>query len=167
MPHPSPRPTDRIPPTHPVDVFLILTRDDRVLLALREGTGYADGEWNLPSGKLEFGEDAVCAVIREAAEEIGIRLTPDEVRPATTVHYRNRLGQGRIGLIFVADHVPDRHSEPVNAEPHKCAGIGWFPVDGLPDATDAYTTVSIGAWRSGVRLQVSGWTGARIVRSGR
>jgi len=27
--------------THPVDVLLVLTDDDRVLLALRQGTGYA------------------------------------------------------------------------------------------------------------------------------
>ena len=51
-------------PRHPVDVFLLLTDVDRVLLALRSGTGYADGQWNLPSGKLEFGEDAISAVIR-------------------------------------------------------------------------------------------------------
>jgi hypothetical protein len=30
-----------IAPTHPVDVLLILTDGDRVLLALRDGTGYA------------------------------------------------------------------------------------------------------------------------------
>lgn len=36
-------------PTHPVDVLLILTTGDQVLLALRDGTGYADGMWNLPS----------------------------------------------------------------------------------------------------------------------
>ncbi|MCA1702336.1 MAG: hypothetical protein LC808_03320 [Actinobacteria bacterium] len=39
-----------------------------VLLALRDGTGYADGQWNLPSGKLEIGEDGVSALVREAAE---------------------------------------------------------------------------------------------------
>jgi len=32
------------------DVFLLLTRHDYVLLALRQGTGFADGMWSLPSG---------------------------------------------------------------------------------------------------------------------
>jgi hypothetical protein len=36
-------------PTHPVDVLIILTNGDHVLLALRSGTGYADDQWNLPS----------------------------------------------------------------------------------------------------------------------
>ncbi len=35
--------------TSPVDVLLLLVRDDQVLLALRAGTGFADGWWNLPS----------------------------------------------------------------------------------------------------------------------
>ncbi|MGW4743066.1 NUDIX domain-containing protein [Nocardia xishanensis] len=43
-------------------------------------TGYADGQRNLPSGKLEDGEDVVDAVIRETHEEIGIQLDRDEVR---------------------------------------------------------------------------------------
>jgi 8-oxo-dGTP diphosphatase len=40
-----------------VDALLILIRGNDVLLAQRQGTGYADGDWNLPSGKLEDGWD--------------------------------------------------------------------------------------------------------------
>ncbi len=32
-----------------IDVMLLLIRDNAVLLALRSGTGFADGEWNVPS----------------------------------------------------------------------------------------------------------------------
>lgn len=32
-----------------IDVLLLLIRGDTVLLALRAGTGFADGWWNLPS----------------------------------------------------------------------------------------------------------------------
>jgi 8-oxo-dGTP pyrophosphatase MutT (NUDIX family) len=59
-----------------LDVFLLLTRHDQVLLALWQGTGYADGRWNLPSGKAEHTETAVAAVIRE---ELGIRLREHEI----------------------------------------------------------------------------------------
>ncbi len=108
-------------PTHPVDVLLILTDGDRVLLALREGTGYADGQWNLPSGKLEHGEDALNAIQRETREEIGLHLTRTDLHATGAVHHRNTAGQGRIGLTFTAAHDPTRHGEPTNAEPHKCA----------------------------------------------
>lgn len=33
-----------------VDAMLILVRDQHVLLARRHATGYADGQWNVPSG---------------------------------------------------------------------------------------------------------------------
>ena len=144
-------------PTHPVDVLLILTDGDHVLLALRDGTNYADGQWNLPSGKLEVGEDAVTAVVRETGEEIGVRLRPDEPRMVATVHHRNTAGLARLGLVFAAAHDPARHGEPVNAEPHKCAKIEWFPADMLPTNTYPYTAACVAAWRDGAPLRLSGW----------
>ncbi|WP_085067178.1 NUDIX domain-containing protein [Catenuloplanes japonicus] len=144
-------------PTHPVDVLLILTDGDRVLLALREGTGYADGQWNLPSGKLEHGEDALNAIQRETREEIGLHLTRTDLHATGAVHHRNTAGQGRIGLTFTAAHDPTRHGEPTNAEPHKCAKISWFPADMLPSNTYPYSTAAITAWRAQNRLALSGW----------
>ena len=144
-------------PTHPVDVLLILTHYDRVLLALRAGTGYADGEFNLPSGKLETGEDAVSALIRETREEIGVHLTPDEPRMTATVHHRNTAGLARVGLAFAVEYDPDRHGLPVNAEPHKCAMIEWFPVDQLPANTYPYTSACVSAYRDRQPLRLSGW----------
>ena len=144
-------------PTHPVDVLLILTQRDRVLLALREGTGFADGQWNLPSGKLEAGEDVVSALIREANEEIGVRLAADEPQLVTTVHYRTSTGHTRIGFVFAAQHDPARHGEAVNAEPHKCAKIEWFTPDALPRETYPYTTACVAGWQAGTPLRLSGW----------
>jgi ADP-ribose pyrophosphatase YjhB (NUDIX family) len=147
----------KVAPTHPVDVLLILTKGESVLLALREGTGYADGQWNLPSGKLEIGEDAVTAVRRETVEEIGVHLGPDEPRLVATVHHRNSAGHARIGLVFTAAHDPARHGEPVNNEPHKCGGIKWFPAEALPPNTYPFTAASVAAWRHRTPLRLSGW----------
>jgi 8-oxo-dGTP diphosphatase len=147
-----------LPPTHPVDVLLILTDADQVLLALRDGTGYADGRWNLPSGKLEPGEDALSAVVREAREEIGVRLDRDEPRMVATVHHRNAAGFARVGLTFTVEFESGRHGEPVNAEPHKCVKIEWFPVDRLPWHTYPYTAVCVRAFREGQTFSLSGWS---------
>lgn len=143
---------------HPVDVLLLLTRGDQVLLALRADTGYADGQWNLPSGKLERGEDALTGLVREAREEIGVRLEPAELRMATTVHRLNNSGIGRLGLAFTVEHEPTRHGEPVNAEPHKCAAIAWFPADALPPNTYPSSAVCVQAFRAGDPFVLSGWT---------
>jgi 8-oxo-dGTP diphosphatase len=145
-------------PLHPIDVFLLLARGDDVLLALRQNTGYADGWWNLPSGKLENGEDVVGAVIREAREEIGISLRRESVRLVATVHRRTTATQARLGLTFAAAYAPRQHGEPTNAEPHKCAGIGWFPAAGLPVDTDQYTVDCVRAFRERTPLRLSGWS---------
>lgn len=152
----TPPATPGQPPTHPVDVFLLLIDGDQVLLALREGTGYADGMWNAPSGKMEYGEDALAAVRREAGEEIGVAFGAEEPRFVAVVHHLNQW-HGRIGLVFVADYDVSRHGVPVNREPHKCAGLRWFPGDGIPAETYPYTAAAITAWRTGTGLQFSGW----------
>lgn len=143
---------------HPVDVLLLLTHARQVLLALREGTGYADGQWNLPSGKLEFGEDALSGLVREAREEISVQLDPAEPRMVTTVHHRNTAGLARVGLAFAVAYDPARHGEPVNAEPHKCTKIEWFPVDMLPSNTYPYTAACVRAFNDGEPFALSGWS---------
>jgi 8-oxo-dGTP pyrophosphatase MutT (NUDIX family) len=140
-----------------LDVMLILTRDDHVLLAQRQGTGYADGQWNLPSGKVEPGEHAMAAIVREAREEIGIRLDPATLRPVGAVHYRNPEGRIRVGLFFATEADPARQGQPVNAEPHKCAKIDWFPLDMLPHDTVPYNAAGIGLHLRGEPLALAGW----------
>ncbi|GIM96281.1 NUDIX hydrolase [Paractinoplanes toevensis] len=144
-------------PKHPVDLLLVLSHGDRVLLARRENTGYADGQWNLPSGKLEHGEDALTGMIREAREEIGLRLTPDELRLATTIHQQNPDGSTRIGLVFLATHDPARHGTPINAEPHKCGGIAWFPATDLPADAVPYTAACVQAFLDAVPFALTGF----------
>jgi 8-oxo-dGTP diphosphatase len=140
-----------------VDVLLLLTRGDQVLLALRDGTGYADGQWNLPSGKLEAGEHVVAALVREAAEEVGLTIHPDDARLVATVHYRNPECHARLGCFFHLASNPTSQGEPVNAEPHKCAKIEWYPLDMLPENTVPYTAAGIELYRAGKTLGVVGW----------
>lgn len=147
----------RVPYASVVDVMLILTRGDEVLLALRQGTGYADGMWNLPSGKLEDGEHALDALIREAREEIGITLTSDQLRHVGVVHCRNPEAQGRIGLFFTAPSHPEHQGEPYNAEPHKCAKLAWYPFDALPHNTVPYTIAGLDLYRTGQGFTTLGW----------
>ena len=139
-----------------VDVHLILLRNGRLLLAERANTGFADGLLNLPSGKLDPGEDLRAAVIREAREEIGLDLAPGAVRLVCVVHYRLAGHEPRIGCFFVAD---DWTGEPVNAEPHKCAGLTWADPQDLPPRTVEYCAAGIHAYLDGVSYVAPGWDG--------
>lgn len=133
-----------------VDVHLILRRaDDRVLLARRRGTGYADGLLNTPSGHVEDGEDVRRAVIREAYEEVGVTVDPDALRVALVMQHAAPGEDPRTGWFFEARRW---RGEPVNREPAKCGGIGWYPLDALPDDMVAYCRAGVDAYRSGDRF---------------
>lgn len=45
---------------------------DEALLLIRRGHGPAAGRWSIPSGRIERGETAAEAVVRELAEETGL-----------------------------------------------------------------------------------------------
>jgi 8-oxo-dGTP pyrophosphatase MutT (NUDIX family) len=127
-----------------LDVFLLFVRNARILLALRENTGYADGQWNLPSGKVEPGEELLAAAVREAREEVAVEITA--ARLATVVHVQRPAETPRVGFFFEAE---SWQGEPVNAEPHKCGGLRWVPLDALPDNTVPYTTAGVTQYRKG------------------
>ncbi|WUH94253.1 methyltransferase domain-containing protein [Streptomyces sp. NBC_00433] len=134
--------------TEIVDVHLILLRGRDVLLARRAGTGYADGLLHAPSGHLEDGEDVRAGMIREAAEEIGLDLAPHELEAAVVMQHRSPGGSPRIGWFFTARLAAG--AEPVNREPDKCSGLGWYPLDDLPHDMVAYCRAGLDAYRAGV-----------------
>ncbi|WP_405897044.1 trifunctional class I SAM-dependent methyltransferase/NUDIX hydrolase/VOC family protein [Streptomyces sp. NBC_00727] len=133
--------------TEVVDVHLILRRGPEVLLARRAGTGYADGLLHAPSGHVEDGEDVREAVIREAAEEIGLDLGPEELRVALVMQHRGPAGNARTGWFFEAEYDPDR--PPYNREPDKCSELAWHPLDELPDDMVAYCHAGLDGYRAG------------------
>ncbi|MEV6010840.1 methyltransferase domain-containing protein [Streptomyces sp. NPDC051976] len=135
-----------------VDVHLLLLRDDTVLLARRSGTGYADGLLHAPSGHLEDGEDVRSGMIREAREEIGLELAPDELEAVLVMQHRSPNGRARIGWFFAARHGGAGRPverEPYNREPDKCSELGWYPLDALPDDMVAYCRAGIEAYLAG------------------
>ena len=65
-------------PKHPiVGVGGVVIDRDRVLL-IRRGKEPLKGEWSIPGGMLELGEDLVAAVRRELKEETGLEVEPLE-----------------------------------------------------------------------------------------
>ncbi|MFJ8674556.1 methyltransferase domain-containing protein [Streptomyces sp. NPDC093589] len=138
--------------TEVVDVHLVLRRGGEVLLARRSGTGYADGLLHAPSGHAEDGEDVRRAMIREAAEELGLRLRPEDLRVALVMQHRapDPAARPRIGWFFEAAY--GAGGEPANREPDKCSQLDWFPWDGLPDDMVAYCRAGLDGIRAGHRF---------------
>ncbi|MFC4036044.1 methyltransferase domain-containing protein [Streptomyces polygonati] len=150
------RPARAAPPvvrprhTEIVDVHLLLVRGQEVLLARRANTGYADGLLHAPSGHLEDGEDVRSAMIREAREELGLDLAPDDLEAVLAMQHRAPDGAARTGWFFLTRLARGR--EPVNAEPDKCSELGWYRLAALPDDMVAYCRAGIEAWRAGHRF---------------
>lgn len=56
-----------------ITVGAIVVDDDRLLM-VRRGHGPAQGRWSIPSGRIERGETAAEAVVREVLEETGVTV---------------------------------------------------------------------------------------------
>ncbi len=110
-----------------VAVFLILIRDNKILLLRRQNTGWKDGNYSLPSGHLESGETVIDAVIREASEEIGVTVSQNDVQLVHTLH---RASDGYIDLFFATSKW---NGEIYNKEPNLCDDVSWFDLNKLPD----------------------------------
>ncbi|EHR60596.1 ADP-ribose pyrophosphatase [Saccharomonospora cyanea NA-134] len=139
---------------HIVDVHVLLTRHTKLLLTRRRG-GAFDGRWHLPSGKLDAGEDVLTAAAREAEEEVGVLIDPDDLTHVHTIHVNGSGPEPRLGLFFAATRWA---GEPSNREQGKCSGLGWFDLHHLPDNLIEYPAAGIDAYRQGVSFSVLGWS---------
>jgi 8-oxo-dGTP pyrophosphatase MutT (NUDIX family) len=64
----------------PVAAHLLLRREDgSILMIRRANTGYQDGKWSVPAGHVDPDESATDALVREALEELDIKLDRSSV----------------------------------------------------------------------------------------
>jgi len=107
--------------------YLILQRNDRVLLARRHGVSYADGHWGLPGGHVESGETFAQAAARETWEEVGVRADPAGLVPAGMCRY---VDAGVSGLdVFFTTVTFEGEPQPIA----ECDRVAWCRWDGLPE----------------------------------
>jgi len=143
--------SDIPPPSAIRDVYLFVRDGDRLLLLLRSGTGYKDGEWGPPSGKVEADESYTEAAIRELAEETGIAIAPADLHFVHAIERQSADEPSWVGMFFEVTTT----ATPENREPHKHAAVEWFPIDALPDNTVGYAVHVLTAIAAG--QQFSQW----------
>ena len=134
------------------EAHLLLVQDGRILLLRRRNTGYEDGRYSVVAGHMDGGETAREAICREAREEAGIELVPDDLAFAQVVHRADR-GE-RVSFFFAAIRW---RGEVRNLEPHKASELRWFPLDQLPADMVLYVRQAIERWRKGELYGESGW----------
>ncbi|MFA5946954.1 MAG: NUDIX domain-containing protein [Patescibacteria group bacterium] len=113
-----------------VAVYMILERDGQIFLMRRANTGYMDGMYGLPAGHHDGGQTLREAVAREAHEELGITIKPEDAEFVFTLHRPFATDGDRVDAYF---RIKAWEGEPKNIEPEKCDDLGWFGYDALPD----------------------------------
>lgn len=119
--------------------YLLLLRgagtETEVLLQLRgPGASYMSGHWaSGAAGHIEYAESVAAAAAREAHEELGIEVDPDDVEPFCAVQ---RTEPGNPDPVEQrVDFFTTCHSwsgEPTIREPEKCLELRWCRLGELP-----------------------------------
>lgn len=124
-----------------VAVHLLLLRGEEVLLLRRANTGYEDGNYSVIAGHLDGHETARQAMVREADEEAGICIAPEQLRFVHVMHRKEAAeADERIDLFFAAT---EWQGEPVIREPDKCSELRWTTLHALPSNMVPYVRAAL------------------------
>ncbi len=105
----------------------VLHRDGRVLIAKRPAHKRHGGLWEFPGGKIESGEDAHMALVRELREELGIEIAASA--PLVSVRDGHIALNARRVEVFVGEPHALEHDEVVWAQPRELLRYAMPPVD--------------------------------------
>jgi len=115
-----------------IPVFVFLLKDNsQVYLQRRYQTGYHDGEYEPPAGKIDVGEFPKTAACREVLEEAGVVVEPMDLE---FFHSYLNISNNRpwLGLMF---RTRQWKGEPAIQEPAKCDDAKFFDLTKLPNVT--------------------------------
>jgi 8-oxo-dGTP diphosphatase len=136
----------------PVTIHLFFFRNNQILLLRRFQTGYMDGHYSVPAGHLDGEETVRKAGVREANEEIGVQVDPDDMSFAGVFH-RHEDDERVDFFVKVQNWI----GEPVNAEPGKCDELRWSDLEQLPENTIPYIRRAIENFITGIPFEEFGW----------
>ncbi|MBW5448085.1 NUDIX domain-containing protein [Cohnella sp. CFH 77786] len=134
-------------------VHLLFYRNDQVLLLKRQNTGFEDGKWSVVAGRIDGGEEVKTAAIREAKEEAGIDIAPDDIELVGVFHRKNKDSE----WIDFYLRVHRWTGTIINAEPYKCEELKWFPMHELPDNVISYVRKAVEKNHNQMWFESVGW----------
>jgi 8-oxo-dGTP diphosphatase len=112
-------------------VCAIIEKNGKILAARRSDAQSHGGFWEFPGGKIEGGEDAEKAIIREIREELRTDISVKKQLPSVTFDYPDKT----VTLVpFACDVVagtltPLEHAEIRLVDKREADGLMWLPPD--------------------------------------
>lgn len=136
--------------------YLVLMKDNKILLLRRFNTGYEDGKYSMVAGHVDKGETFTQCIIREAEEEAGIILKPEDLKVAHVMCRNSGTEENneRVDLFFIAENWGGKIE---NREPNKCDDLSWFDLNNLPDNIIFYIKQAIDCIKNKVFYSEQGW----------
>jgi ADP-ribose pyrophosphatase YjhB (NUDIX family) len=134
-------------------VYLIFRKNNKIAFLLRSNTGWMNGHYGLPAGRVERGEAWKNAAMREAKEEVGITILPQNLQLVLTGH-RTHPDSDWVDTVF---EVTEWSGELYNAEPGVHGELAWFESHNLPENMVPYVRTYVHALEAGENYTEWGW----------
>jgi 8-oxo-dGTP diphosphatase len=115
--------------------FSILRDGNNVAMVLRKNTGWMDGYWGLPAGKVEWFEHFTAGAVREAKEEAGVDVAMADLQFAHVAHRHAQNLQDGVFMDWVDIYfeVNKWSGTPFNAEKDKSEQLQWIDLTNMPE----------------------------------
>lgn len=133
--------------------YLVLIKEGQVLLLRRFNTGYQDGNYSFVAGHLDGGETSKECIIREASEEAGVKVRPEDLE---VVHVMHRLSPDR-EYFDIYLRAEKWTGNVTNMEPDKCDELKWYQMDSLPDNMLPEVKLALESINKNVHYGEFGW----------
>lgn len=136
--------------------YLVLLKDNKILLLRRYNTGYEDGNYSMVAGHVDPGETFTQCLIREAGEEAGILLKPEDLKVVHIMHRNSGMSVNNeiVDVFFIADKSAGKIE---NKESHKCDDLSWFELDNIPANIIPYIKQAIKNINDNIYYSEYGW----------
>jgi len=126
--------------------YAYVVRDDAILLTRTSALAPDPGTWHLPGGGIEHGESPVETVVRELAEETGLRGTTGDLLTVRDHHFTGTAPSGRqedFHAIAVIYRASVEEGEPrVVEQGGTTEAVAWVPLaDVTAGSLPVYRTV--------------------------
>jgi len=118
--------------TH-LGVYALATHHEGLIL-IRKGRGPYRGSWDLPGGRIEFGESPRDALVREVSEETGLVVVDSKLIDVVSTRFTYELPDGterdlhHIGVLYRVT-VESVDGLKVEADGHDSLGSQLFSID--------------------------------------
>ncbi len=131
-------------------IYLIIkNKKGEILLQRRQGTTLWPGFLALPAGHIDEGEDPYEAAIREAKEELDIKITKNDISDAFVVMRKNKSLMSYYDVYFqISNYIGNIKI----AEPLKCSELVWKDINNLPNDMIDFEISAINNYLNGIKF---------------